>query len=216
MKYLSFFLLSLFIFTSCQGQTRSKKSRSEVYKISLTPPKGKAMAAFASGCFWCVEHVYESVIGIDSVVSGYSGGKTDNPTYETVSSETTGHAEAVMVYYNPKLIDYKELVKIFFASHDPTTLNRQGPDVGTSYRSVVFYQSQEQKETAMQAIRDIAKSGKYKKPVVTELLPLTAFWRAEEYHQDYSTKNPTNPYIRGVSKPRFERFKEEYKGKTKH
>lgn len=124
------------ILAACNGQT--KKSGGKVQPVNLNPPKGKAIAAFAEGCFWCSEHIFESVAGIDSVIAGYAGGSKANPSYEEVSSETTGHAESVLVYYNPQKISYRELLRIFFASHDPTTKNQQGPDIGSSYRSVIF------------------------------------------------------------------------------
>ena len=177
----------------------------------MVAPKGKALAAFAEGCFWCSEHIYESVAGIDSAIAGYSGGNTANPTYEEVCSETTGHAESVLIYYNPKIISYKELIKVFFTSHDPTTLNRQGPDEGSSYRSVIFYQNETEKMLAKQALSDLTLRGAFKRPIVTELLPLKTFWRAEEYHQDFIKKNPNQPYVKGVSMPRFEQFKKSYK-----
>ncbi len=206
-KFYSFCLAAL-LFISCNsnGQTR---------KLSLTPPKGKAVAAFAEGCFWCSEHIFEAVVGIDSAVSGYAGGKTTNPTYERVNTETTGHAETVLVYYDPKIINYKELVKIFFASHDPTTPNQQGPDKGSSYRSILFYANADEKAIAEQAIRDLTKSNRFKKTIVTELMPLKAFYRAEEYHQDYIEHNPNQPYVKSVSIPRYNLFKKTYKGKYK-
>jgi peptide-methionine (S)-S-oxide reductase len=202
----------LLVYSSCGAQ--SSKSQ-DVRKVTLQAPKGKAIAAFALGCFWCSANIFDSVAGIDSAVSGYAGGTEKNPTYEKVSSETTGHAETVLVYYDPKKISYSELTKVFFASHDPTTLNQQGPDQGTSYRSILFYRTPAEKALAQQAIRNASLSGKFLKPIVTELKPLTSFYRAEAYHQDYEKKNPNNPYIRAVSKPRFEEFKKTYKGKLK-
>ena len=202
----------MLVYTSCGAQ--SKKSK-DVRKVNLEAPKGKAIAAFAVGCFWCSAHIFDSVDGIDSVISGYAGGTEPNPTYESVSSETTGHAETVLVYYDPKKISYTELTKVFFASHDPTTLNRQGPDEGTSYRSILFYRTPAEKALAQQAIRDVSRSGRFLKPIVTELKQLNAFYRSEEYHQDYEKKNPNDPYIRAVSKPRYEQFKKTYKGKLK-
>ncbi len=209
-KLLNFFSLSLvaLLLVSCSsnGQTR---------KLSLTAPKGKAVAAFAEGCFWCSEHIFESVVGIDSAVSGYAGGKTTDPTYEKVNTETTGHAETVLVYYNPKVISYSELVKIFFASHDPTTPNQQGPDRGSSYRSILFYSTAAEKAIAEQSIKDLSASNRFKKGIVTDLMPLKAFYRAEEYHQDYIEHNPNQPYVKSVSIPRYNLFKQTYKGKYK-
>ncbi len=207
-------LSAMLLIFSCDAQ--SQKKNTDVRKVKLIAPKGKAIAAFAEGCFWCSEHIYDEVIGVDSAVSGYAGGKKSNPTYEEVSSETTGHAETVLVYYNPKIVSYTELLNVFFTSHDPTTLNKQGPDEGSSYRSVIFYSSETEKTASMQAIRDVSKSGKFKKPIVTELKPLTKFYPAEDHHQKFIKFNPANPYVRGVSIPRFENFKKTYKGKLKN
>ncbi|HET8830361.1 MAG TPA: peptide-methionine (S)-S-oxide reductase MsrA [Pelobium sp.] len=185
--------------------------------MDLTPPKGKAVAAFAEGCFWCSEHIFEAVVGVEEVISGYAGGTTLNPTYDLVNTETTGHAETVLVYYDPKVITYGELVKVFFASHDPTTKDQQGPDRGSSYRSILFYQTPAEKEVAMNAIKEISASDRFDKSLVTELKQLEAFYEAEDYHQDYinSGKGRLNPYVKNVSIPRYEKFKREYKGKLK-
>jgi len=202
----------LFLFScNSNGQTKNKKDQ----KIKLEAPKGKAIAAFAAGCFWCTEHVFEEVFGVDSAVSGYAGGKTINPTYKTVSSETTGHAETTLVYYNPKIVSYQELVNVFFDSHDPTTLNRQGPDVGTSYRSAIFYLTEAEKQIITNTIKEISKTNRFKKAIVTEVSPLTAFYRAEEEHQNFVKGNPLNPYVRGISNPRFEQFKRTTKSRLK-
>ncbi len=187
-----------------------------VYKVALNAPKGKAIAAFAEGCFWCSPHIFDAVPGIDSAVAGYAGGHTVNPTYQDVCTETTGHAETALIYYDPKKISYEQLLDVFFTSHDPTTINQQGPDRGSSYRSVIFYQTAAEKAMANNAIMRYNKSGLFKKPIVTEVAPLTAFYRAEEYHQKFVIKNPDNGYIQGVSLPRFERFKQTYKGKLKN
>ncbi|MCZ8216013.1 MAG: peptide-methionine (S)-S-oxide reductase MsrA, partial [Cyclobacteriaceae bacterium] len=173
------------------------------------------IAAFAEGCFWCSEHIFEAVVGVDSAVSGYAGGTTKNPTYELVNTETTGHAETVLVYYDPKIVSYEELTKVFFTSHDPTTKDRQGPDVGSSYRSILFYQTEQEKTIANQSLSSFSTSGLYKKPIVSEIKKLTAFYRAEEYHQDYIEHNPTNSYVRNISIPRYQLFLKNYKGKVK-
>jgi len=215
MKRLNSIFASLIIvlsFIACDARSQKKQ---DVRQVSLQPPKGKAIAAFAMGCFWCSGHIFESVAGIDSVISGYAGGTEPNPTYESVSAETTGHAETVLVYYDPKVISYAELTRAFFASHDPTTPNQQGPDKGSSYRSILFYRSPGEKALAQQAVRVATQSGRFLKPIVTELKPLTVFYRAESYHQDYAKKNPNDPYIRSVSNPRYELFKKTYKGKLK-
>ena len=199
-------ILSLFIFSACTNYAQTKA-------VSTTAPKGEAIAVFAEGCFWCSEHIFEAVMGVDSAVSGYSGGHTVNPTYQQVGGEGTGHAEAVMVYYDPKKVSYEELVKVFFASHDPTTPDQQGPDRGSSYRSVAFYQNASEKTAIEAGIAAVNDSKHFRNKVVTEVLPLEKFYRAEEYHQDYIHLNPGNPYVQNVSLPRFELFKQTYKGK---
>jgi peptide-methionine (S)-S-oxide reductase len=206
------FLTIITLFFACEAQ---KKKDNSVKNIKLVAPQGRAIAAFAEGCFWCSEHIFEAVVGVDSAVSGYAGGTTPNPTYELVNTETTGHAETVLIYYNPSVISYAELTKVFFTSHDPTTPDQQGPDKGSSYRSILFYQIPEEKTLANEALKNFSSSGLYKKPIVTEIKKLTTFYRAEQYHQDYIEHNPTNPYVRNVSIPRFELFKKTYQGKLK-
>ncbi len=219
-NYIKILSLSLFaiIITACSsnGQSNNTKNQKDL-KMDLTPPKGQAVAAFAEGCFWCSEHIFEAVVGVNDVISGYAGGTTLNPTYDLVNTETTGHAESVLVYYDPKVISYDELVKVFFASHDPTTKDQQGPDRGSSYRSILFYQTPAEKEIAMNEIKAISSSDRFKKSLVTELRQLNAFYEAEDYHQDYINggKGSMNPYVKSVSIPRYEKFKREYKGKLK-
>jgi peptide-methionine (S)-S-oxide reductase len=210
-KSVPLLFLALILLSSCQAQSGKKQTDQ---KMNLTPPKGKAIAAFAEGCFWCSEHIFEAVLGVDSAVSGYAGGKTINPTYELVNTETTGHAETVLVYYDPTKINYAELAKVFFTSHDPTTFERQGPDRGNSYRSIIFYSTPDEKALAEQAKNDFTKS--FKNPIVSEIKPLTEFYRAEDYHQNYIEQNPYSSYVMGVSIPRFELFKKTYKGKLKN
>jgi peptide-methionine (S)-S-oxide reductase len=205
-------LFALVIF-SCNTEKEEHSAHSDVRKVSLSPPEGKAVAAFASGCFWCTEHIFEAVVGVDSVISGYAGGTVPNPTYELVNTETTGHAESVLVYYNPRAISYKELTSVFFTSHDPTTPNRQGPDVGSSYRSILFYQNPEEKSIAETSIKEFQEF--FLHPIVTKVKELTEFYRAEEYHQDYIHHHPETPYVQGVSIPRYEKFKKMYKGRLK-
>lgn len=203
---LSVVAFTAFALTSCvQAQ--------EVRKISTTAPKGKAVAAFAEGCFWCSVHIFEAVKGVDSAIAGYAGGNTKNPTYRSVSSETTGHAETVLVYYNPAVISYDELLNVFFTSQDPTTPDQQGPDRGSSYRSIIFYQTPAEKVLANNAIIKYNKSGMFIRPIVTEVSSLGAFYRAEEYHQHYIIKNPNDGYVLNVSIPRYKLFKKIYKGK---
>lgn len=204
---------------SCAGarkETNAQEAdKTDVYKVGLEAPEGRAIAAFAEGCFWCSEHIFEAVVGVDSAVSGYAGGRTSDPTYERVNTETTGHAETVLVYYDPTVISYEELTKVFFTSHDPTTPDQQGPDRGNSYRSILFYTTPQELDIAVKAKEDFNSSGMFSEPIVTEIKPLDAFYRAEQYHQDYIEHNPYSPYVLGVSIPRFEKFKQAYKGDLK-
>ena len=167
-------------------------------------------AYFASGCFWCVESIYENLKGVINVDSGYSGGSTINPTYYQVISGNTGHAETIEVIYDSSIIDFKTLVNVFFGSHDPSTLNRQGPDVGAQYRSVAFYSSNEEKNIINNEIDRLLKNKVYKK-ITTEVIPFKKFYVAENYHQDYKKKNPNDLYIIKVSAPRINKFKINFK-----
>src|SRR6478609_4626857 len=165
-------------------------------KIDAPRTGGLQTAVFAGGCFWGVEAVFEHVKGVTNAVSGYAGGKPANPSYEDVSSGTTGHAESVRVTWDPKQVSYGTLLKVFFeVAHDPTTLNRQGPDHGTQYRSAIFYRSPEQQKVAESYVAQLTAAHAFKDPIVTQIAPLPAFYRAEEYHQDYFTKNRYTPYI---------------------
>ena len=166
-------------------------------------------AYFASGCFWCVESIYESLIGVEKVESGYSGGNTKNPTYYTVLTGRTGHAESIKVYYDADQISFNELVKVFFGSHDPTTLNRQGPDRGTHYRSIAFFSTELEKKIINEEINQLLKNKTYPK-IVTEVKRFEKFYIAEDYHQDYKENNPNNSYIWNVSVPRINKFKSKF------
>jgi peptide-methionine (S)-S-oxide reductase len=193
---------------SCADRkVEDQTSNNEIKRVTLVPPKNKAIAAFAEGCFWCSEHIFESVAGIDSAISGYAGGTVAFPTYELVNTETTGHAETVLVYYDPSIVSFAELTRIFFTSHDPTTTDQQGPDVGSSYRSILFYLTPQEKEIAESLLKEFQSSGMFSNPIVTEIKELKEFYRAEEYHQQYIEHNPGSPYVRNVSMPRFELFK---------
>ncbi len=205
-------LLLLITATGCQAQQSTK---TDVKKLKLEAPKGKAIAAFAEGCFWCSEHIFEAVVGVDSAVSGYAGGTVPNPTYELVNTETTGHAETVLVYYDPKVISYEELTRVFFTSHDPTTPDQQGPDRGSSYRSILFFMNADEEKIAKKSFGEYSANGLYTRKIVSEIKKLTAFYRAEEYHQYYIEHHPRNSYVVNVSIPRFEKFKRMYKGKLK-
>ncbi|MFO7837015.1 MAG: peptide-methionine (S)-S-oxide reductase MsrA [Candidatus Thorarchaeota archaeon] len=162
-------------------------------------------ATFGGGCFWCTEAVFQRMKGVQSVTSGYAGGDVKNPTYEEVCSGNTGHAEVVQIEYNPEEISYEELLEIFFETHDPTSLNRQGNDVGTQYRSAIFYHNEEQKRKAEQKKTELNENGKYDNPIVTEIRPLKKFYPAEDHHQDYYKKYPGRGYCRVVIKPKLEK-----------
>ena len=165
-------------------------------------------ATFAGGCFWCEELTFEKVIGVKEVISGYAGGKTENPSYEEVGSGTTGHAESFEFEYDPNQVSYASLVKVFVASLDPTQVNGQGPDHGTQYRSIIFYRNEDEKNIAQNYIDELNKSGKYNKPISIELIKYSKFWNAEKYHQNYVKLNPENPYVQHESIPRMHRTME--------
>tara|TARA_Y100000588_G_scaffold395240_1_gene521709 strand:+ start:2427 stop:2978 length:552 start_codon:yes stop_codon:yes gene_type:complete len=168
-------------------------------------------ATLAGGCFWCTEAIYEKVKGINLVESGYIGGDVVNPSYELVCSGTTGHAEAVQITYDPSIISYDEILKIFFATHDPTTLNRQGADIGTQYRSAIFWHTKEQEKSATDIVLELVKSNIWTDPIVTEIVPLSPFFKAEDYHQGYYRENSAQMYCQVVITPKMEKFSIEYK-----
>lgn len=168
-------------------------------------------AYFASGCFWCTEAVFERVEGVEDVVSGYAGGERKNPTYQQVSAGITKYAEAVRIAYNPEVVSYKLLLEFFYASHDPTQLNGQGPDIGRQYRSEIYYQTEEEKKLALETKEYLDKSGKYDKPIVTLITPFSNFYEAEEYHQNYYELHPNQPYVYSVSRPKVEKFVKQFK-----
>lgn len=172
-------------------------------------------ATFGAGCFWCTEAIFQSLKGVASVTSGYMGGHTNNPTYEQVCSGNTGHAEVIQVDFDPKVITYEELLLIFFKTHNPTTLNRQGNDIGTQYRSVVFFHSQEQKEKANKMIDELTRELVYDSPIVTEVSPVSDFYKAEDYHQNYFNQNSGQPYCAFVIQPKLIKFGEKFKEKIK-
>lgn len=167
------------------------------------------------GCYWCVEAVYENLDGVKSVVSGFSGGKVANPTYEEVCTGETGHAEVVQITYDKTVTDINEIFKVFFTVHDPTTLNRQGADVGTQYRSVIFYKNAEQKKAAESIISELNKAKVYKSPIVTKVEPFKAFYKADDDHQNYYANNKNQPYCRMVIQPKLEKFEKVFKDKLK-
>lgn len=173
----------------------------------MSTEQSVGLATLAGGCFWCLEAVYKELRGVSRVVSGYAGGHVESPTYREVCEGTTGHAEVVQITFDPSAVTYKELLEVFFTIHDPTTLNRQGADVGTQYRSAVFYHTPEQRETAEQVIAEMSAAGVWDSPIVTEVTPLDKFYPAEDYHQDYFEKNPTQPYCRAVVAPKVSKFR---------
>lgn len=210
MKNLTTSLLVLFLHTTlfaCNEQNNKEESENETKTSEFQELNQYATAYFASGCFWCVEAVFESVEGVKEAVSGYSGGNEKNPTYEAVSRGQTSHAEAVKVYYDPLVVDFETLVKVFFASQDPTTTNQQGPDRGAQYRSIAFYQNDKEKQVIEKIIKQLTNDKVFTKPIVTEVTAFEKFWEAEAYHQNYERRNPDNPYVRNVSIPRLNRFK---------
>lgn len=168
------------------------------------------LATLGGGCFWCLEAAFEPLAGVQQVVSGYAGGARPNPTYEQVSTGTTGHAEVVQIHYDPSVISYEKLLAVFFTIHDPTTKDRQGNDVGSQYRSVIFYHNDQQKQAAEAAMAALNASGKYPRPLVTELQPLTAFYLAEDYHQDYFAKHPDQAYCRLVVAPKVNKVRDAF------
>ena len=173
------------------------------------------MATLGAGCFWCVEAVFDDLKGVESVESGYSGGHTENPTYQQVCSETTGHAEVVNVNFNPQEVSFKEILQVFFTVHDPTQLNRQGNDVGSSYRSAIFYHDATQKQVAEEVIKEVTAEGIYDKPIVTEVTAFDEFYIAENYHQEYFTNNPNQPYCAAVVAPKVAKFRQKFVSRLK-
>jgi peptide-methionine (S)-S-oxide reductase len=172
--------------------------------------KTQETATLAAGCFWCVEAVFDDLRGVEDVVSGYSGGHTENPTYREVCSETTGHAEVAQIKFNPQELSFKELLQVFFVVHDPTTLNRQGNDIGSSYRSAIFYHDDEQKRIAEEVIKEVTEEGVYDNPIVTEVTAFDKFYPAEDYHQEYFANNPNQPYCAAVVAPKVAKFRQKF------
>jgi len=199
------FLISIFAL-SLNGFAQNTKAKSASNLETIT---------LGGGCYWCVEAVYENLDGVKSVVSGFSGGKVANPTYEDVCTGTTGHAEVVQVTYDKTKTDINEIFQVFFTVHDPTTLNRQGADVGTQYRSVIFYKTEEQKKAAQSIIAELNKAKVYNSPIVTKVEPFKIFYKAEDYHQNYYANNKNQPYCKMVIQPKIEKFEKVFKDKLK-
>ena len=197
---------------SCLGFSKKEEAKNDDIKNEKTlyiPTETTEIAYFASGCFWCVEAIFESVNGVEEAVSGYAGGHTKNPTYESSNTGKTGHAETVAVYYNPKKVSFKTLVTVFFGSQDPTTVNGQHPDYGSQYRSIAFYQNEAEKKIIEDEITRLNQE-MYNGKIVTEVAKYTKFYKAEEYHQDFEKRNPNQSYIKAVSIPRLNKFKSKF------
>jgi peptide-methionine (S)-S-oxide reductase len=217
--FLAAALLSLPGLFSCKGPGNpvSQLSMSNHMSEYSNVPLQTDTATLANGCFWCTEAIFEQLEGVISATSGYTGGQTENPTYKDVTGGNTGHAECLQVVYDPSKISFDELLEVFWETHDPTTLNRQGADVGTQYRSAIFYHNDEQKQKAEKYKSELDKSGAFDKPIVTEISPFSKFYPAENYHQQYFENNEnTNPYCRVVIRPKIDKFRKVFKDKLKN
>jgi len=191
--------------------TKASQPKHETKPTSMTTTEVNDTATFAGGCFWCIDAIYREIKGVVEVKSGYTGGKTVNPTYSEVCTGQTGHAEAVQIVYDPKKVSYVQLLEVFFTVHNPTTLNQQGADVGTQYRSAIFYHNQAQKELAELVIKRLTTEGAYSNPIVTEVVSFKVFYVAEDYHQDYFENNKRQPYCQMVIQPKKEKFEKAFK-----
>ena len=212
MKNTILFIAGVLLFAGCvNGQPGAGNEFAALPK----PAAGEEVATFGGGCFWSMSEAMSELKGVNKVVSGYAGGNTKNPTYEEVSTRTTGHAECVQVYYDPKVISYATLANAFFFAHDPTELNYQGPDEGTDYRSIAFYRTPEEKEILMSTVKKINESKHYPAAIVTQVVAFKAFYPAEKYHQGYYRLNGDNPYIAGVSAPKVMKFRRAEKAELK-
>jgi len=219
MAKLKLYLLSLLL--GAAGCSQNTSDAQSVARSTAGPapkdPTGLAVATFAGGCFWSCEETFEELRGVKAAVSGYAGGSVAHPSYEQVGSEDTGHAESVQVYYDPKQISYQTLLNVFFlGAHNPTELNRQGPDEGPQYRSVAFYRTPQEKQEIEATIKRVNSSGHYSDPVVTQVTAFKQFWPAEEYHQGFYRRHPNQPYIQAVSRPKVEKFQKEFKADLKN
>ncbi len=206
----SMFFATAMFFTITGCAQKTKKIKEKPYTENTKDLSGLSQATFAAGCFWHEEALFESVKGVKEAVSGYAGGHTANPDYETIESGSTGHAETVNVYYDSSVINYSTLLKVYFAGQDPTQVNGQGPDEGTQYRSIAFYRNAKEKSMIEQAIHDLKASGKYNKPIAVQVAPMAKFWTAENYHQDYIKQNPGGGYVQNVSIPEIQHFQKQY------
>jgi peptide-methionine (S)-S-oxide reductase len=207
-------ILLFSVLSMCAQKSGSQSNKQSESKKSMTTA-GLEKTTFGSGCFWCTEAVFQRLEGVVAVESGYSGGNVANPTYEQVCTGTTGHAEVTQITYDPTTISYDDLLQVFWKTHDPTTLNRQGNDAGTQYRSVIFYHNETQKELAEKYKKELGASGAWKSPIVTEISPFTVFYKAESYHQNYYNDNKFQPYCTFVIGPKLDKFEKVFKNKMK-
>lgn len=211
MKKVFFYIASILLFAACVNAQPGGNDFAALPK----PKPGEQVATFGGGCFWSMSEAMSELKGVDKVISGYAGGSTVHPTYEEVSTRTTGHAECVQIYYDPKVISYATLVNAFFFAHDPTELDRQGPDEGTDYRSIAFYRTPEEKDILLSTIKKVNESKHYPDPIVTQVVPFKVFYAAEKYHQGYYRLNGDNPYIANVSEPKVMKFRKAEKAELK-
>jgi peptide-methionine (S)-S-oxide reductase len=211
MKF-SLYIVLFLIVTSCSANNEagSKEDLSSQESKKEKDLSSYSRAYFASGCFWCVEAVFESIIGVEESISGYSGGKEKNPTYSEVSYGKTGHSESVEVYYDPNKVSYHTLVKVYYGSHNPVTVNGQAPDFGKQYRSMIFYQNDKEKEIAINYKDSLDNSGSFNEDIATEIVTFEIFYNAEDYHQNYEKNNPDQGYVKSVSVPRLNKFKAQF------
>ena len=212
MNFLTLFFVAI-LSGSCQNNGESKTEKQN--QLTLSNMDSLSVATFGAGCFWCVEAVFQDLKGVYKVESGYTGGSVKNPSYKEVCNGTTGHAEVIQIRYNPNEISFEELLEVFWEVHDPTTLNRQGNDVGTQYRSAIYYHNDEQKNTSESYKKRLNDKQVFPNPIVTEISPADTFYVAENYHQDYFNQNGEQPYCAFVIKPKVEKFKKVFKEKLK-
>ncbi len=215
-KLYAYSIAFIFIFVILIGiQTGNSQTRKKVKKMNTNETAKLDTATFGEGCFWCTEAIFQRLKGVVSVTAGYSGGTVPNPSYEQVCTGETGHAEVSQIVFDPREMSFVELLRVFWSTHDPTTLNRQGADVGTQYRSVIFYHNEAQKEAAEHYKKELDKSKVFDKPVVTQIEPFKVFYKAENYHQNYYNNNPNKPYCSLVITPKVEKFEKIFKNDLK-
>jgi len=213
--FLAFCCFSFILLLSVSSCGQKNNQPTTVMKSEILSKEGLQFATFGSGCFWCTEAIFQNLEGVEKVVSGYTGGKVKNPTYQEICSGLTGHAEVTQISFDPEKISFKDLLEVFWQTHDPTTLNRQGADEGTQYRSAIFYHDDEQKKLAETYKESLNKSGAFDNPIVTEISSLEVFYKAEDYHQNYYNLNGNAPYCTYVIKPKLEKFKKAFGEKLK-